>query len=697
MKLWNQLDSLDLLQLDIKSILNQNKKTNYLNIASGFDIETSSFYNNDKKVSLMYVWAWGIADTDHIYYGRTWEEFKSLLEIVVTTLEINKDNRLIVYVHNLGYEFQFMQHYFTWEKIFAVGNKEPIKALTTDGIEFRDSYILSGYSLAKTADNLVNHEVKKLVGDLDYRLLRTKETRLSDKELGYLQNDVDIILAYISEQIELYGDITRVPLTNTGRVRKYVKELCYDRNSIGKYNRYKALMEKCTLTVDSYKQLKRAFQGGFTHANAMYSGKLLENVASYDFTSSYPSVMITEKYPMSSPIDVTVKSLAELKGYMKNYCVMFDVMFIDIESKISQENYISESKCFILDDGIINNGRVYKAKKLATTITDVDFKIIQQVYRYKKIAVKNVRIFEKGYLPKVIVQAVLELYQDKTMLKGVDGKQAEYQNSKAMINSTYGMMVTDITKDNYVYENGEWEQEVVDMKETINQYNHSHNRFLYYPWGVWVTAYARANLWSGIISLGDDYVYSDTDSVKFLNHEKHLSYINKYNTMVKKKQEVIIKYYRLDENLFKPKTIQGVEMHIGLWDYEGTASRFKTLGAKRYLSYVDNEYKMTVAGLHKTKGVEFLELESERSGIDVFDLFTKDLYVPNEYSGRYVADYINEPIDMTVTDYQGNTSREKIKSGLHLESTSFTMSILAQYVDFINNMKQGKILIGVDN
>ena len=100
-------------------------------------------------------------------------------------------------------------------------------------------------------------------------------------------------------------------------------------------------------------------------------------------------------------------------------------------------------------------------------------------------------------------------------MKGVQGKETEYLLSKGMLNSVYGMCVTDIVKDNAIYSDDDnWGFEKVDIDEEIQKYNDSKNRFLYYAWGIWVTAYARRNLWTGILAVGKDYIYSDTDSIK---------------------------------------------------------------------------------------------------------------------------------------------------------------------------------------
>lgn len=672
------------------------KKIEYLNIESGLDIETSSIIQDGEKIAFSYVWAFGLGDGNEIYYGRTWQELQELIELLVNHFQLYDERRLIIYVHNLGYEFQFMRKLFEWENIFSVDERKPIKALTTSGIEFKDSYILSGYSLENTARNLVNHDVEKLVGDLDYDLVRHSKTEINETELGYIRNDIEIILAYINEQIEQYGNITKIPLTNTGRVRKFVRNNCYytstnhKKTNKGKYSRYRKLMSDLTLTKKDYIMLKTAFMGGYTHANANYQGQVLENVTSIDFTSSYPAVMLSEMFPMSKGKEVYPESFEEFESLVEKYCLLFDIRLTGVQAKITQDNYISQSKCRNLENPIINNGRVHSADNLVMTITDVDYRILTATYTWESLEVRNVIRYHKGYLPKSIIESVLELYQGKTLLKGVAGQEVEYMLSKGMLNSIYGMTVTDIIQDTIVYDDDEWNTEPVDIEEKIQEYNESKNRFLYYPWGVWITAYARKNLWTGILNIGDDYVYSDTDSIKLLNYEKHIPFIEHYDSELIKRLNAMMEHYDLDKTLLNP-----IGEMIGVWDYEGTYSRFKTLGAKRYLVELDGELELTVAGLSKQNGLNYMLQKTGNDNGGVFQMFTDDLYIPAERTGKMTHTYIDSEKTVDVTDYQGNVSRETIPSGVHLESADYTLSISKQYGQFIYQFIKGYSYKGV--
>ena len=191
--------------------------------------------------------------------------------------------------------------------------------------------------------------------------------------------------------------------------------------------------------MDEYMQLKRAFQGGFTHAAQRFSTFTVLDVDSYDFTSSYPFCLLSEEYPMSTGrlVDASKLSQAEFEEYLKLYCCVFDVRFYNLKPKFEYESYIPSYKCFLKVGVIENNGRVYSADQVATTITNVDMEIINYAYTFDYMEVSNLRVYKKGYLPLEIIKSIIKLYTDKTTLKGVTGKETEYQVSKGLLNSVY--------------------------------------------------------------------------------------------------------------------------------------------------------------------------------------------------------------------------------------------------------------------
>lgn len=674
-------------------IIKNNKKVGFYNIPCSFDIETTSFYtkNNMKgdKVAITYEWTLGINWI--VMIGRTWEEFIKVATQVAEHFQTNKDRRLVLYVHNLGFEFQSFRKLFSWEKVFSLEKRKPIQALSELGLEFRCSYLLSGYSLKNLAGQLHKYKVQKMVGDLDYSLIRHSETPLTEKEIGYCLCDVYVVMAYIQEEIERLGDITKIPLTKTGYVRRHCRDSClYEdkshRTGIMKYKNYRKLMEELSLTANEYKLLKRAFQGGFTHANPYFSRGVFKNVASYDFTSSYPAVMIAEKFPMSKGELVKINSIAEFNENIKCYCCVFDIRITNLTPKILYENPISVSRCRKLKNPIENNGRLVSADSLETTMTEQDFYIANHFYDWECIEVTNFIRYRKGYLPTNFIKAILDLYVNKTTLKGVKGRELDYNLSKEQLNSCYGMCVTDICRDEITYDGG-WDSEPANIEDVIDKYNKSSKRFLSYAWGVWVTAYARYNLFTGIVEFNNDYIYSDTDSLKVVNHEKHQQYFEDYNQTLKAKLKKAMDYHKFSMDMVEPKTINGVKKLIGVWDFEGVYDRFKTLGAKRYMTETNGEISITVSGLNKTVAVPYLK---EKYGENIFNAFDDSLYIPPQYTGKMTHTYIDEESYGIVTDYLGNKFAYAEMSGTHLEPCDYSLDITEKYIDYILGIQESE-------
>lgn len=663
-------------------------KVYYYNIPCAFDIETTSFYDNNEKVGLMYIWQFGI--DGRVFMGRNWNEFTELLDKLRNEFDINIENRLVIYVHNLSFEFQFIRKLFRWYNVFSIDSRKPIYATTCYGFEFRCSYLLSGYSLAKVGENLTKYKCEKMVGDLDYSLKRHNKTPLTNDELKYCFNDIMVVMCYILERIEIDGNITKIPLTKTGYVRNYCRNMCLYENKSHKkggkkFKTYHEMIKSLSIEVDEYKQLKRAFMGGFTHSNAINTNVVLNDVKSFDFTSSYPYCMISEMYPMSKGQIIEVNENT-FEKYLNLYCCVFDIQFTNLLPKVNYENYISYSKCFKCVNPIINNGRVVCCDLLWTTITNVDYDIIKRCYSWEGVKVANFRIYQKGYLPTQFVKSIIKLYQDKTQLKGVEGKEVEYMQSKEMLNSCYGMCVTDIARDEFVYNNDNWETikpTNEKLQDELEKYNKSKKRFLFYVWGIFVTAYARRNLFTGIFEFGNDYIYSDTDSIKVVNYNNHMEYINKYNELTQRKLQKACEYHRINMSELQPKTIKGDTKLLGIWDNDGIYDNFKTLGAKRYMYKQGNDYHITIAGTSKHLGSEYI-----KSLNNPFDAFNDGLIIPPQFTGKLTHTYVDEIKQGVIIDYKGNAVNYTALSGVHLEQCEYNLGLASNYIDYLMGVKE---------
>lgn len=678
----SRLDFLKKISQASLETITTNKRITYYNIPCAFDIEVSSFYYQGEKHACMYVWQFGILNW--VTYGRTWREYELFMELLSKVLGLDYEHRLVVYIHNLAYEWQFIRKRFKWSKVFFLDKRKPVYAIT-GGYEYKCSLKLSSKSLRKVGKDLQKYKYNKKMGDLDYSLVRTSTTPLTPKELGYCEADIRVLLAYIQEKIESDGDISRIPLTNTGYVRLYCRKACFKR-----WRKYKNLMDQLTLDAEEYSQLKRGFGGGFTHASAKYSRRKLHNVGSFDFTSSYPYVMLSEMFPMSkSTLVEKIESEEELELYLQNYCCLFDLTLHNVRPKIDYDHPISESKLIASESVVKDNGRVIYADSLTLTVTEQDYAVYREFYDWDEMEIHQFRIYEKGYLPTPFVKAILKLYKDKTVLKGVPEEAVNYMISKNMLNAAYGMIVTDIVRDSIEYEEDEYIESKPNLERAISDYNNSIKRFLFYPWGVWVTSYARANLFSGILACGNDYVYSDTDSIKVLNYEKHMDYINSYNELVHKKLEAAANFHRLSMEEFSPLNREGEPKPIGVWDFEGVYDTFKTLGAKRYLTEKDGDYTLTVAGTNKSTSMKFLEIEAEKRNVTPFELFEEGLIIPKDYSGRLILDYCrDEPCEGSVVDYLGNVGTYSEMSYIHMEPTTYELTFSVDYKAFTDYLME---------
>lgn len=667
-------------------ILPPNKKhVSYLNIPAAFDTEWTSFMEGDVKKATLYMWMLGVGSNPEscpVIYGRTTESYQDFIYLLHKNTCVCDEIRLVVYVHFLSADIQFIRRWFDWDTYLCDDSRKFIFAVS-DGIEYRCSLKLSGgRSLESVGNELRDSPVRKLTGELDYNLLRNSKTYLFPHELAYCENDVRVILAYIKEKLN-DDTLSTIPITNTGYVRRATREACLEA-----YN-YRNTIKKLNLTPELYNLAIQAFRGGDAHANPFYVGKTLSNVRSFDISSSYLGVICMERFPMSTPeradMEVTETQLDNmLRG--DNFAI-FTAEFTDLVPLTNITHPLSASKCWPkVPDATQDNGRVTSADYICTAITEVDWSILRRYYTWSSCKIRHLFLGQKNYLPTVFIRKIAKDYEGKTTLKGATSPedQIRYAISKNMVLSNYGMMVTNPVRDEWEFNNSTEESAEVftkskpDLEEAIRRYNNNPRRFLYYLWGVYVTAYARYNLYEGIEAVGKDFVYCDTDSVKFLNGPAHEEAFRHLNAIKQQKLEAAARVHHFNADIFSPSTRDGIPKPLGYWDDEGTYDQFKTLGSKRYLVRTGDHYTLTVAGVNKKHACEYLV----NTG-NPFKNFSADLIIPAAFSGRNVHTYLDKEMSGTLTDYQGNTAEYHELSGLHIGTADYNLSMADDFVQYL--------------
>ena len=579
-----------------------------IDCVTAFDIETSRIdlpIPDDAKQnshSFMYIWQYQIEE--YTIIGRTWEDFIQMMErIRDSIIEVQGDlpysPRLLVFVHNLPYEWQWLQAVYKFENedVFFREARKPLYCRMWDCIEFRCSFALTNMSLDHLTKQLGVEE--KLSGQkFNYDIMRYPWTPLTDYELEYCVRDVRSLVQCIKIRLEKDGDtLQTMPLTSTGYVRrdckKAIEPIYLDIRDM-----------KPDLAV--YKLLRQAFRGGNTHANRRYAGKILHDVYSYDMTSCYPAQQLTKKFPIKKFKFINDRLSLDrvIKFVGLGYAVVATYVFEELQIKKDVPiPYLPLAKTRSYDflvqpkregdkgerkKGGIDNGRILYAKYCVVTLTEIDLKIVLKQYDYKTIKVVTAMVAKKDYLPDEYRDVIRKYYTAKTELKGATDPELIYQynKSKEKLNAIYGMSCQDPIHAEIRYDGGAYTNvnlyDFPDKAEKALQ-----DAPFPYQFGVYCTAYARESLQSAIDKAGiDKMVYCDTDSVKCIG-ELDLSDINTQREKIAIRE----KAFALDR--------KGIPHYMGVFESEGKYDQFITQGAKRYAYIKDGKMGITVSGISK--------------------------------------------------------------------------------------------------
>ena len=667
---------------------------NYLSIFGTFDIETTNIVMNEAPLAIMYIWQACIGDLEgnqrDVYIGRTWRDFVDFLADIADYYHLNGKRKIVWYVHNLGFEFQFLRSILQITDMFASKKRVPVEFIGNECHEFRCSWKLTNMGLGKFCES-EGVEHGKLSG-YDYLKERFPDTPMKGRDLLYCVDDVLGLHEGICHSLKMSGDtLASVPKTSTGYVRREARERV-------KANPKNIFTFKDTqLTPYEYKLCKAATRGGNTHANVLYSGVVLGEdrdgaetfLKSRDKKSSYPFEMVTGLYPVGKFLKDSARSKIDRLTDVADGkdAVIMHVVLYNVRLKAGVYfPYIAKNKCQSLPPKaggsyLYDNGRVIKSPFIRCVINDVDAKIIDSQYDYDYVDFVDVIRTSKGFLCKEYRDYVLELFRTKCELEF--GSEYFYGKFKNKINALFGMMLTDISREEVAYTFNEWGSILPPVATSLYQYYKSYNSFLSYQHGLYVTSNARYSLERGLRLVGIDGVYTDTDSVKYIG-----DYDDEFNAL---NADIIAQSKACG---VEPVTVNGKTSILGIWEEDAAYSAFITHGAKKYAyrySYDEaNKPKkrghlgVTVAGLNKTKAVDYLERSGGLAAFDAgkysTDGYTRGLEFGDYDSGRLEAKY-DDVVRYERTTYKGHPI--EITSNVALVPTTYTLGITKEYSDLI--------------
>lgn len=674
-------------------------KREYKDAICAFDIETSrlptSITGLDREQAIMYVWQFCVLDHVTIV-GRTWDEFKILLSYIDRELTTNiitgVPEKLVVWVHNLSYEMQFLEGIFEFkpDDLFCVDKRKVLKANLGEHVELRCSYLHSNMSLGLYCKKMHTAHQKLSGDEFGYNEIRYPWTQLTDEQMRYALHDVIGLCEAIQTEMEIDGDdLYTIPLTSTGYVRRDIKRAM---------NTASRTWLRGTLPNEElYTLLREEFRGGDTHANRYYSAQVLDNVKSADRSSSYPGVQMNHLYPIGRwnkdphPTLEIFERLVKVRNRAAIARFAFDGL--RLSNPFDGCPYLSVDKSRNIIRLRADNGRVLAADHLETTLNDIDMRIVQQHYTWDNVVVTDLWYCAYKPLPEELKDVIRKYYTAKTELKYSESDprwSAEtdtlYTKSKNKLNAIYGCSAQRPDKQDIIYRNGEYIEDTKTLTELLER---SYKRaFFSYAWGAWCTAWARYELRQGIDLVqstpGADFVYCDTDSVKYIGNVDWTGY---NNAKIAKSTET--RAFAVDPD--------GKYHYMEVYEPDGIYTKFATLGAKKYAYEKPGhpgETYITIAGVTKRLGGKELDKGDEYGkGIERFvDIDHPFLF---RDAGGTEALY-NDDVDTVVT-VDGHKLR--ITRNIVIRDSTYLLGITGDYrelielsIDLLNHINAPELL-----
>lgn len=608
---------------------------------------------------------WGIIVDGKVETGRGLSSFLSKLE------DISKGG-IIVYMYDLKYLYGYI------EGLEGIGLRLKIEKEDGTITSFHVRGITFKSISALTCDRNRGHFNNI---DVDYeRRLKHDRSVLDNSEYTNMSKMLVNEYSYIKSLCEEYKGLENIPKTRASIVQLKYRSSCFGFNAFNpksfldkknriemrKYQKRFGFFDYTSSNlhtfpifgVDHYKFLKKCFVGGYCGYNLNKLNHTIKDVKCYDFTSSYPTRLLEYKYPTKFIGRKYNVSEEEAKYLNSRYWTLLEVELSNLELRdgkccapirIIKDRANKGVRTIKEVDGLQTNERfVIGAKRITLTLSYTDLISYSWFYKWDSIKYNYVEWYYADYLPVGYQKVVLDTFINKSLYKG-EGSYKEI-TAKAECNISWGLF---------------WSGFYRDIEKDIKDYNRCRGVFdrrtSDVRWAIACTSYARRDLLYIINELGNDWDYSDSDSVYFENDHNDLIDDVNLKTHNRLSLNPLLKDVNLNIENFNKTRVST----LGKLTFDGSYKRFKTIGCKTYLCQKeDDSYKLVYSGLSDFN-VEFL------NNIDAFKWFDKKCSVPAEYCTKCTGYTSFGKVDKDVIDYKGVKSHIVLAGGYYRRYIDF--------------------------
>ena len=598
-----------------------------LSLCYAGDFETTTDENDAR------VWAFSLCNVEdytEFIYGTSIDEFFEFCS--------NYSHNYKIWFHNLRFDGIYILDYlfsngFTWiedrkdkaDKTFTTlisdtGEFYSIvvyfkaKCHHTNKVEFFDSLkIFPNFSVEKVAQAF-DLPIRKL--KIDYKKYRPIGWELTEEEIAYIRNDVEIMARALKEMFS--RGLTRMTIASNA-----IRDLRND------FSNFRKVYPALPIEVD--RAIRKSYRGGFTYVNDAWKEKEVGKGMVLDVNSLYPSCMCS---PYELPYGQPIHYVGEYKEdenyplYVQSLTCIFELKDGKIPS-IQIKNNLS----FIPNEYVKSS----KGEFITLFLTKPDYELFRKQYDVTYIKfnegwkfMSSVGNFDK-YVERWVKQKIKAGKEGNAPLKVI---------SKLMLNSAYGKLASSSEgrkKRPYFDENG-----VVRFKITEKEKREP----IYVPAGTYITSYGRKRTIETsqlikdytIKKYGEDrYYYSDTDSI-------HAGIT--------------------DEDLEELKDIIKVDdFNLGYWAKEAEFTRAFYIRQKCYIEEIDGKVNVTIAGLPKYLA-PLVTFDNFKKGFTTEGMTTEDMIKLAKQNGATEEEIENLHHKLTY---------KYVKGGVILADTDFTI------------------------